>query len=111
MIQVEVDPRGLILPVKAHAGAKRNGISGEHDGMLKVSVTQAPEKGKANEAIQQVLCKALGLKRSQVQLLSGETATRKRFLIEGQGADLTSLQSRLNELLSTSPNSTSQDAL
>ena len=49
--------------------------------MLKVAVTQAPEKGKANKAIVQVLSKSLGLRRSQIELLSGETAQQKKFLI------------------------------
>ena len=39
----------------------RNGITGEHNGSLQVSVTQAPEKGKANKAIIAVLA-AMGAK-------------------------------------------------
>jgi uncharacterized protein len=81
VIELESHPEGVILPVRAQAGAKRNGIQGTLDGALKVSVTQAPEKGKANKAIQDVLAEELGLKRSQIELLSGETSSQKRFLI------------------------------
>ncbi len=44
--------------MRAHAGARQNGIVGEHNGMLRVAVTAAPEKGKANKAIVDVLSKA-----------------------------------------------------
>ena len=76
-------PQGVVLPVKAQPGARRNGIRGEHDGMLKVSVTQVAEKGKANQALVLAVAKGLGLARSQVELLSGELQPQKRFLIRG----------------------------
>jgi len=74
-------PEGVILPVRAAPGAKANAVRGEQDGALKVSVTQAPEKGKANKALIEVLAKSLGLKRSQIELLRGETSSQKQFLI------------------------------
>jgi uncharacterized protein (TIGR00251 family) len=81
MIRLEAHPDGVVLPVRACSGARESAITGEHDGMLKVSVTQAPEKGKANKAIVEVLCKSLGLKKSQIELLTGETSSQKRFLV------------------------------
>jgi uncharacterized protein len=78
---LEPHPNGTILRVRAHPGARRNEIRGVQDGMLKVSVTQAPEKGKANKAVIELLSKKLGLKKSQIELLSGETSHQKRFLV------------------------------
>ena len=49
--------------------------------MLKVCVTQSPEKGKANKAVIELMAKSLGLRKSQIELLSGETSHQKRFLI------------------------------
>ncbi|WP_166830320.1 DUF167 domain-containing protein [Thalassoroseus pseudoceratinae] len=72
---------GVLLPVHAQPKASRNGIVGVHDGGLKVSVTQAPEKGKANTAFIKTLAKSLGLRKSQIQLVSGETNRSKTFLI------------------------------
>ncbi len=83
MIAVESHPEGSVLPVRAHAGARRNEIAGEHGGALRVSVTQAPEKGKANKAIAALLAERLGVRRPQIELLSGETSVQKRFLIRG----------------------------
>jgi hypothetical protein len=87
MIVLEVHRDGTILPVRAQPGARCNEIRGEQDGMLKVSVTQSPEKGKANKALIEVLAKALALKKSQMELLSGETSHHKRFLVRGVSPD------------------------
>jgi uncharacterized protein (TIGR00251 family) len=80
-------PQGVVLPVKAQPGARQNGIRGEHDGMLKVSVTPVAEKGKANQALLQAVAKGLGLARSQVELIGGELASQKKFLIRGISLD------------------------
>lgn len=76
-------PDGVILPVQAQAGARRNGIVGLHGGRLKVAVTQVAEKGKANAALVRVIAEELGLKPSQVVLASGKSAARKEFLVSG----------------------------
>ncbi len=68
-------------------------------GALKVCVTQAPEKGKANKAIGELIAKWLGVKKSQVELIAGETALQKKFLIRGIAKqDLAQrIEARLNE--------------
>jgi uncharacterized protein (TIGR00251 family) len=83
MIELNTHDAGVVLPVVAHAGATRNGITGERAGALLVSVTSPPEKGKANAAIQSLLARALGFKPSQITLVSGQTSRHKRFLIAG----------------------------
>lgn len=83
MIRLQQTAEGVILEVRAHAGARKTGITGEHDGRLKVSVSQAPEKGKANTAIVEVLSQALALSKNQIELLSGAASSEKRFLLRG----------------------------
>ena len=83
MIAIEPHGEGAIVPVRAQPGARRNAVGGEQDGQLKVAVTQVAEKGKANQAIIETLARELGLRKSQIELLSGVTAARKRFLIRG----------------------------
>ena len=83
MIPLSAHPEGTILPVRAQPGARRNEIRGEQNGMLKVSVTQIAEKGKANKALIGVLSKELGLKKSQLELIAGHTSCEKRFLVHG----------------------------
>jgi uncharacterized protein len=95
MIQLVPHADGTILPVRARAGTRRNELRGEQGGHLRVSVTQAPEKGKANQAIIDVLCRELGLRSSQVELIAGGTSSRKRFLIRGlKPADLAGIIDR-----------------
>ena len=81
MIDLQPHATGTILPVRAQPGARRNEIRGQQDGMLKVCVTQAPEKGKANKALIALLSKELSLRKSQIELIAGETSSKKRFLI------------------------------
>lgn len=83
MIELTEHSQGTVLPVRARPGAKQNAILGEHAGALRVAVATKPEGGKANAAIQKYLAEALGLKTSQIDLLSGQTSREKRFLIVG----------------------------
>jgi uncharacterized protein (TIGR00251 family) len=83
MIAITEHAEGCILPVHAQPGARKAGIVGEHAGALKVAVTAPPEDGRANKALVELLAKKLGLKRSQVTLLSGQTSREKQFFIEG----------------------------
>ncbi len=83
MIALLPHAEGVILSVKAQPGASKAGLRGEHAGMLKVCVTQVAEKGKANKAILEVLCSTLDLRKSQIELIAGETASTKQFLIRG----------------------------
>ncbi|GHT42330.1 hypothetical protein FACS189443_5230 [Planctomycetales bacterium] len=81
-LSITTSQNGLIICVKAFPGAKRNEVRGVQDGALKVYVTQIPEKGKANEAIRKQIAKSLGLRNSQVELISGETVSLKKFLLK-----------------------------
>jgi uncharacterized protein (TIGR00251 family) len=81
MIDLKPHPDGTILPVRAQPGARRNEIRGEQDGILKVSVTQPPEKGKANKALIALLSKELSLRKSQLELIAGQTSHQKQVLV------------------------------
>jgi uncharacterized protein (TIGR00251 family) len=83
MIAITEHPEGCLLPVRAQPGARKAGILGEQAGALKVAVTAPPEDGRANKALLEVLREALGLKRSQLELQSGQTSREKRYLIRG----------------------------
>ena len=96
-VVVEPHADGATFSVRAQPGGRKNAVRGEHDGCLKVSVTQVAEKGKANDAIIDVLCEALDLRRGQITLISGETDRRKRFLVRDITAD--ELRSKLEARL------------
>ena len=98
MIAVTDHTQGCVLPVRAQPGARRAGVQGEQAGALKVAVTAPPEDGRANQALVEQLRKVLGLKRSQVELIGGQTSRDKRFLIRGVAR--AELEQRLTALLS-----------
>ena len=81
MIDLQPHAEGTILPVRAQPAARRDAILGEQKAMLKVSITQSPERGKANKAIVALLSKSLALRKSHIELIAGATSQRKRFLI------------------------------
>lgn len=81
MIQVTEHADGCVLAVRAQPGARRNAIVGEQAGALKVAVSAPADQGRANAALVEVLAEGLGLKRSQIALLSGAGQRQKRFLV------------------------------
>ena len=83
MIAITDHAEGCVLKVRAQPGARKTSIVGEQRGALKVAVTAPPEQGRANKALLETLRQCLGLKRSQVELLAGQTSRDKRFLIRG----------------------------
>jgi uncharacterized protein len=52
------------------------------DGTWKVKVAAAPEKGKANQALISFLAGHLGVARSRIRIVSGETSQHKRIHVE-----------------------------
>ncbi|MBT4866111.1 MAG: YggU family protein [Planctomycetaceae bacterium] len=87
MIELEAVADGVILPLQAQPKARKNGIIGLHAGRLKVAVTAAPENGKANKAIIKVLADALGVRKSQLSIVAGETSPRKKCHVSGISLD------------------------
>jgi uncharacterized protein len=97
VIAITDHPEGCVLPVRAQPGARKAGVLGAQGGALKVAVTAPPEDGRANKALRETLRGALGLKRSQVELLAGATSRDKRFLV--RGVTRADLEARLAALL------------
>jgi uncharacterized protein (TIGR00251 family) len=97
MIAVTDHAEGCVLPVRAQPGARKTGVLGERAGALRVAVTAPPQDGRANKALVEALAEALGLKRSQVELLGGQTSRDKRYLI--RGLKRSDLEDRLASLL------------
>jgi uncharacterized protein (TIGR00251 family) len=83
VIEMTAHADGCVIAVRAQPGARRNGVVGEQNGALKVAVTAPADRGRANKALEEVLAEALGIKKSQVELLSGATSRDKRFLLRG----------------------------
>jgi uncharacterized protein YggU (UPF0235/DUF167 family) len=72
--------------VKVVPGASRDSLAGWLGDALKVRVAAAPEKGKANAAVERMLARALGLPPKSVRIVAGVTSTRKTMEIDGLSA-------------------------
>ena len=74
----------MIINVKAVPRSSKSGIDGwMDDGALKVRIKSAPVDGKANKELIEVLAKELGVSKSQVRFVGGETSKHKRLEIVG----------------------------
>lgn len=89
----------LTIRVTPNAGVDRiEGVEQRDDGQiaLRLRVAAVPDKGRANAAVVALLSKALGVPRSSIQLISGETARLKVLAVTGDGS---ALATRLAALL------------
>lgn len=71
------------LTIKVVPGASGDAVAGWLGDALKVRVSAPPEKGKANEAVVQLLAETLGIEPRRVSITAGHTAPRKRVVVEG----------------------------
>jgi uncharacterized protein (TIGR00251 family) len=88
-IAVRDTPDGCILPVRVHPGAKRNAVTGVHDGALKISLTTPPTDGRANRALIAFIAGQLRIPRARIALLTGAASHSKTLRIASMsGAQL-----------------------
>lgn len=85
-LKVRDTPDGCILPVRVHPGAKRNAITGSHDGALKISIASPPSDGRANDGLIAFLAERLHVPRARISLLAGATSRSKTLRIAGKSA-------------------------
>jgi uncharacterized protein len=74
---------GVRLQVKISPGASRTKILGPHGDCLKIAVNAPPEKGKANQALVEMLADSLHISKQQIKILSGLTSSRKSLIVQG----------------------------
>ncbi len=87
MIKLRVVDGGIVLSVKVQPNASKDRVVGEHADQIKIAVTVAPEKGKANKAVIKVLSQWLGVKNSDMQIISGKTSRDKQVFIRNITAE------------------------
>lgn len=72
---------GTEIAVRVTPRASRNEVRLE-DGVVRVLVTTVPEGGKANASVQALLAKALGVAKTRLTLIRGETSRDKVFRLD-----------------------------
>ena len=83
MLDIVTTNSGIILSIRTQPGSSKNRIIGEYGGRLKLAVTAAPEKGRANKAVIELLADTLHISESSIHIISGESSRDKRLMIEG----------------------------
>ncbi|MEK7620553.1 MAG: DUF167 domain-containing protein [Patescibacteria group bacterium] len=71
----------MIITAHVKPGARQNSLEWLDEDTVKISVTVAPEKGKANKAVIELLAEELGVAKSTIELIRGGTARMKQFKI------------------------------
>lgn len=71
-----------VVLVKVTPKARVSKVEAMEDGSLRVWTNAPPDKGKANEAVQEALAAHFGVAKSAVVLRRGATSRNKEFLIE-----------------------------
>ncbi len=80
---LRADGDGVVLTLHIQPGARRTETAGLHGDALKIRLAAPPVDGKANDALIAFLSKALGVPKSRVDLVSGQTSRAKRIRILG----------------------------
>jgi uncharacterized protein len=82
MIPMQESHGGVTFAVKIHPRAKKNAITGEVGGALKLSLTSPPVEGRANDACIEFFAKLLKVPRSSVTIASGRTGRNKVIRVD-----------------------------
>ncbi len=86
MIPIRDTPNGATFAVKVHPRAKKNAVAGEIGDALKLALTAPPVEGKANDACVAFLAEVLGVSRSSITIVAGETSRQKVIRVAGMTA-------------------------
>lgn len=89
----KVAPEGLEVQLRVTPNASRESIGdvvvdAQGTGALKLAVTAVPEKGKANTAVIKLLAKSWHLRKTDCQVIRGQTERNKTLFIRGDGKSL-----------------------
>jgi len=89
----EVDG-SVVFVVKVVPGSSKTCVCGLLDGIVKIKISAAPEKGKANRRLLEFLAKQLRVRKNAVSIISGQSSPVKRVQVLGISGE--SLLKRLN---------------
>ncbi len=87
MIPIHESAGAVTFEVKIHPRARKNTITGELGGALKLSITSPPIDGRANQACIEFFAKLLKVPRSSVTIASGHSNRNKVVRVAGLTTD------------------------
>ena len=75
--------RSARITVYVQPRAAKTEIAGLHDGCIKFRIAAPPADGAANKALIEFIARRLGIAKSNVRLIGGESSRRKLIEIVG----------------------------
>jgi len=84
MLMITKTNTGATFRVRVQPGASKNEIMGLQQDALKVRISAPPVKGKANKALIDFLAKQLGVKKSEIEIISGHSSKIKKIKVVGE---------------------------
>jgi uncharacterized protein (TIGR00251 family) len=76
--------QGAAITVKVQPRARKTEVAGLlADGTIKIRVAAVPVDGAANQALIEFLAQALGLPKSQIDIIAGESSEHKLISLTG----------------------------
>jgi uncharacterized protein (TIGR00251 family) len=85
-INISENNGSVTFDVRVIPRSSKSEIIGDHNGALKVKLNSPPVDGAANDELVRLLSKELGLSRSAIEIVSGQTARSKRIRVAGTNA-------------------------
>jgi uncharacterized protein (TIGR00251 family) len=76
---------GLEIRLQPRGG--RDQVMGERDGAVLIRIAAPPVDGKANAALITFVAKTVGVPKSEVMIIRGETSRNKVIRVAGRAAD------------------------
>ena len=98
MININLKAQHLTLSVYVQPRASSCAIAGCHQDALKLKLTAPPVGGAANKQCIAVLAKALGVAKSEIEIIGGQTHRLKQIRIQSNRRPLAEIKKRLLEL-------------
>lgn len=81
------EDRAITFPVRVIPRSSRSEIIGEQGGAIKVRLNSPPVDGAANDELIRLFAKKLGVARSAVEIVRGETSRTKQLKVTGVTAE------------------------
>jgi len=88
MLIITKTATGAIFRVKVQPGATKNEIVGVQENALRVRISAPASQGKANKALINFLTKELGVKKSEIEIVTGHTSRVKTIRVIGEGGEI-----------------------
>jgi hypothetical protein len=89
-----MEPASTRIRLRVSPGAGRSTVVGRHGDAWKVRVAAAPERGRANDSLLDLLAISLGVRRPAVRIVAGASSRDK--VVELDGLTVGEVEERLD---------------